>query len=241
MKKMKSIPLLFFFFVLTLALPATAEDLTLEQAKTKFTTADKALNQVYARAKTTLAEGDFTDLQQDQREWIAYRDYRSEQVAAFDGGAQEGREKLNVEYWSSLAALTEERVTMIEGWMKSGSFAKEWEGVWIDGNGGSLAILENEEGKFVFTLDVVRGPTYHVGHLGGSAEWLGSTARFTIDAVDGEAATWLTFVKRGIKLEVIGENTSPYHGARAYFDGHYVRIAELTDDDRKAILAPAEE
>jgi len=43
-----------------------------------------------------------------------------------------------------------------------------------------------------------------------------------------------------VKLEIIGENTSSFHGARAYFDGDYIRVAELTDEDRKAILSPEE-
>jgi uncharacterized protein YecT (DUF1311 family) len=215
-----------------------AEDLTLEQAKANFTNADKALNQAYTKAKGTLPEHLFSDLQQDQRGWIDYRDYRSEQAAAFDGGAAEGQEKTTVEYWSSLAAITEERVRIIEGWTKHETFTHEWEGVWSDGEGGLLAILQNTEGGFAFSLDVVRGPTYHIGHIGGSARWNGSTARFSIPALDEEGETWLTFLKRGVKLEIIGENTSSFHGARAYFEGEYIRVAELTDEDRKAILSP---
>jgi len=215
----------------------SAEDLTLEQAKAKFTTADKALNQAYAKAKSTLPEHLFSDLQEDQRGWIQYRDYRSEQAAAFDGGAAEGQEKTTVDYWSSLAAITEERVRIIEGWTKWDAYTHEWEGVWMDGEGGLLAIMENEEGAFTFTLDVVRGPTYHVGSIGGPAKWNGSTARFSTPSLDEEGETWLTFLKRGVKLEVLGENTSSFHGARAYFDGQFVRVGELTEEDRKSILS----
>jgi len=217
-----------------------AEDLTLDQARAKFAAADKALNQAYAKAKSTLPEGYFSELQVDQRDWIEYRDYRSEQAAAFDGGAAEGQEKTTVEYWSSLAAITEERVEIITGWTKWDKFAHEWEGVWLDGNGGRLAIMQNEEGAFAFSLDVVRGPTYHIGSIGGSAKWNGSTAHFSIRALDEEGETWLTFLNRGVKLEIIGENTASFHGARAYFDGDYIRVAELTDEDRKAILSPEE-
>jgi hypothetical protein len=85
---------------------------------------------------------------------------------------------------------------------------------------------------------VVRGPTYHIGSIGGSAKWNGSTAHFSIQALDEEGGTWLTFLKWGVKLEIIGENTSSFHGARAYFDGEYIRVSELTDGDRKAILSP---
>jgi uncharacterized protein YecT (DUF1311 family) len=104
----------------------SAEDLTLEQAKAKFANADKALNQAYSKAKSALHEGYFSELHVNQRDWIEYRDYRSEQAAAFDGGAAEGQEKTTVEYWSSLAAITEERVEIITGWTKWDQFAHEW-------------------------------------------------------------------------------------------------------------------
>jgi len=220
------------FLMLSLA----AEELTLEQAKAEHAAADKLLNVSYAKAKSTLPEHLFAELQEDQRSWLSYRDYRSLQAAGFDGGAEEGKEKSTVEYWTTLASITEERVRIIEGWMKHDSFAHEWEGIWSDGEGGHLAIFENAEGQFAFTFDVVRGPTYHVGGIGGNAQWNGSSARFSVTSEGEDGETWLTFLKRGIRFEVIGENTSPYHGARAYFDGHYVRVAELTAEDRKAIL-----
>lgn len=224
--------------VLAAAAALFAQELSLDEAKADFTAADKTLNAIYAKAKADLPEHLFAELQQDQRDWISYRDHRSEQAAAFDGGAAEGAEKTTAEYWSSMAGITAERVEIIAGWMKWDGFAHEWEGIWSDGQGGRLAILQNEDGRFAFALDVVRGPTYHLGNIGGSAEWNGITARFTTPSLDEEGETWLTFLKRGIKLEVIGENTSSFHGVRAYFDGVYVRISELTDEDRKMILSP---
>lgn len=221
--------------VLTMSL--AAEELTLEQAKARYSAADKSLNLSYAKAKTKLPEHLFSELQEDQRSWLSYRDYRSLQAAGFDGGAEEGKEKSTVEYWTTLTSITEERVRIIGGWIGHDSFAHEWEGIWTDGEGGLLAIFENEDGQFAFTLDVVRGPTYHVGSIGGRAVWNGSTARFTLMTEGEDQETWLTFLKPGVRLEVIGENTSPYHGARAYFDGKYVRVAELTAADREAILS----
>lgn len=37
----------------------------------------------------------------------------------------------------------------------------------------------------------------------GEAKWNGNTARFTADETTEKGETWLTFVKRGLKLEVI--------------------------------------
>ncbi len=216
-----------------------AEDVTLDQAKVAFAKADATLNATYQRAKTSMAEWAFAELQQDQREWIESRDLRAEMAAAYDGRAEEGKEKLAVEYWTTLDILTAERTRIVNGWINHDKFSHEWEGVWLDGNGGLLRIMQNEAGKFVFVLDVVRGPTYHVGNIGGAATWNGSTARFTTESLVDETETWLTFIKRQIKLEVIGENTSGHHGARAYFDGDYVRVSELSETDRKEILSPA--
>ncbi len=230
-------PLLFILFATTGGV-SLGNQVTLDQAKASFAKADATLNATYQRAKTSMEEWAFAELQQDQREWIENRDQRAEMAAAYDGGAEEGKEKLAVEYWTTLDILTAERTRIVNGWINHDKFAHDWEGVWLDGDGGLLRIMQNEAGKFVFVLDVVRGPTYHVGNIGGTTSWNGSTARFTTESLVDETETWLTFIKRGIKLEVIGENTSGHHGARAYFDGDYVRVSELSETDRKEILSP---
>ncbi len=237
---MRPLPLLPFAALCFLALPARAGNSDPGEAKAAYATADKALNQAYAKAKADLPSELFAELQRDQREWIAYRDERAAEAAVHDGGAAQGKERENAEYWRTLSALTEERTAIVGGWMKRGSFAREWEGVWIDGRGGTLAILQSGEDEFDFALDVVRGPTYHLGRIDGKAKWNGGTARFSTEAPEGEGEAWLTFVKRGPKVEVVAENASGFHGARAYFDGHYLRIAELTDEDREALLSPEE-
>jgi uncharacterized protein YecT (DUF1311 family) len=214
------------------------EQRSIEVIKSGIAIADRELNQVYQKAKSILPEWVFAELQEDQRSWIGYRDGSAEETARFDGGAEEGKEKLSSWYWETILSQTKGRISTIEGWMNWDKFAHEWEGVWADGHGGLLSILQNEPGEFTFRIDVVRGPTYHLGGLDGVARWNGSTARFSVKDEIEEKETWLTFIKRGVKLEVIGENTSPFHGARAYFDGKYVRIRELTDEDRREILSP---
>lgn len=214
------------------------EERSIELIKSEFALADRELNQVYQKAKSILPEWVFAELQEDQRSWIGYRDGSAEETARFDGGAEEGKEKLSSWYWETILSQTKGRISTIEGWMNWDKFAHEWEGVWADGHGGLLSILQNVPGEFTFRIDVVRGPTYHLGGLDGVATWNGSTARFSVKDEIEEKETWLTFIKREVKLEVIGENTSPFHGARAYFDGKYVRIRELTDEDRREILSP---
>ncbi|MEX2386826.1 MAG: hypothetical protein WD534_03025 [Phycisphaeraceae bacterium] len=94
-----------------------------------------------------------------------------------------------------------------------------------------------DEHTVVFDLEVSRGPTSHYGRIAGTADRNGALARFTDRNAptrrqfkfEGDGDTWLSFIRRGPTLEVVGVNTASYHGARAYFDGHYVRVAPLTD------------
>lgn len=219
----------------------TQEDLTLSQAKQMFSEADKNLNILYQKAKTDLSEWEFGKLQEEQRVWLESRDERAEMAAHFNGQAEEGREKENVEYWRALAQFTDTRAVIVEAWIKADSFTKSWEGMWIDGNGGRMAIIEGGDDTIRFRIDVVRGPTYHLGSIGGVAFAKNQTARFSTRIDDMSDETWITMVKRGKKIEVIGENTMYYHGARAYFDGDYIRVSEdLTEEERNEVENPPE-
>lgn len=231
-----SAPLLGGSLVLSLATSLLSEELTLPEAKKAFATADQSLNATYQEAKTNLSEYLFETIQAEQRDWIEYRDQRAEAAAHFDGGAQEGEYKTNAEYWNAMAYLTETRIEILEAWMKTDSFAKPWEGVWIDGYGGVLRIAEDKEGLLTFACSVVRGPTYHLGNINGDAKVNQSTARFSTSFDKEEPETWLTFLKESDgRLRIIGENTQYFHGARAYFDGKYLRVRELTKEDREAM------
>lgn len=217
------------------------DDITLGQAKQLFSESDKRLNDLYQKAKAELSEWEFGELQQEQRLWLEGRDERAEIAAHFDGQAEEGKEKENVGYWRALAQFTDMRATIVEAWIKADSFTKPWEGMWIDGNGGRMGILEGGDDTIRFRIDVVRGPTYHLGSIGGAAVAKQQTARFSTRIDDQSEETWITLVKRGKKIEVIGENTMYYHGARAYFDGDYIRISEdLTEEERSEIENPSE-
>jgi uncharacterized protein YecT (DUF1311 family) len=211
----------------------SAQDLSLEEAKQAFANADATLNSVYEEAKETVASYRFTKIEKEQRDWIAYRDHRAAGAAHFDGRANSGEETTNAEYWKAMAYLTETRIEILNAWMKVDTFTKTWEGAWIDGYGGILRIVENPDGTFTFACSVVRGPTYHLGNIDGTAAANQTTARFTTQVDKDSAETWLTFLLEGDgRLRVIGENTQFFHGARAYFDGSYLRVRELTEEDR---------
>jgi uncharacterized protein YecT (DUF1311 family) len=66
------------FLVLT-ALAAAKEEKpkSLEEAKSAFVKADKALNEAWAATKKTLAESEFAELQVKQRDWMKFREDRA--------------------------------------------------------------------------------------------------------------------------------------------------------------------
>ncbi len=231
------VPIVFVLFVLTT--PTVAQEETLKGAQEAFARIDRQMNEVYGEVKKKLDEWKFKKVQDGQCDWIEYRDARAEfHLQPIDGGAEQGNEKKNAEYWNALAYLTETRIEALRGWLTVDDYEEDWEGVWIDGYGGELLIEEKAEGSVKFTIHVVRGPTYHLGALAGTAKTNGSLGRFSIKPEGTEDETWLTFLQNEGRVEVLGANTMYYHGARAYFDGKYIRVGKLTDEHRKLIAEP---
>lgn len=230
---MRLLILLIAALVLFTSSPAFSE--TFEEVRSEFASLDTELNRVYQSAKASLPEWRFTELQKEQRDWLEYRDARAKEAAVFEGQASEGEESTNLEYWRAMGYLTETRIAIVEAWTKMDEFPREWEGVWTDGRGGTLLIMETGDREIQFFLDVVRGPTYHMGTIEGTASTNGSMARFTIREESFDEETWLSFSTQRGHLTVMGANTQFYHGARAYFDGKYIRLRQLTAEDRRTI------
>jgi hypothetical protein len=208
---------------------AVAADLAKEKAR--YAVADKLLNGVFAELKKALPAERFEEMRKDQREWVDYKTYMCDWV-----GGEEGR--ATAEWWEMAAGLTESRVDYLKAWKGVGEdFA--WAGVYQDGRGGFLYI-EKRGGKLHFAVEVVRGPTYHLGNLSGVMEVNGGRGRFSDGGGDepdpevGEA--WLDFKQiDGQRIEVEATNAQQYHGARAYFDGVYLRV------DAKGVIPKEEE
>ena len=211
------------------------EEASLKSAKAAYQKADALLDEVYRKAKSAFSEYEFAELRKEQLDWLEYRENRSNSAAVYDGGVPEGKEQTSVDYWETAEAITATRTRIINGLINPDTITdKVWEGSWEDGEGGILDISENEDGSIVFLAQCVRGPTYHTGSISGTAPTNGNQARFTeASEVEGEGEIWLTFIREGARLELFGQNTSHYHGMRAYFDGTYVRVAKLDSDKFK--------
>ena len=224
--------------VLAATLPAQEEKpKTLAEAKAKFAKADKALNEAWAAAKKALGESEFAELQVRQRDWLKYREDQS-RGANRDNGEPEGKQ--SAAYFETSAALIQSRADWLRGRIRNDN-NDSLTGLWTDSFGATLEIVQEKE-RLLFEIEVVRGPTYHTGSLAGMATWNNPLGWFSDKGRDKEKTdeTNLAFVSRGNVLEIIGANTTYYHGARAYFDGDYCKTGDL-DPKRKAEITKAAE
>ncbi|RFC47077.1 MAG: hypothetical protein DVB23_001262 [Verrucomicrobia bacterium] len=136
------------------------------------------------------------------------------------------------DYWQTLAELGRLHARLLIG--ASGIQAPEGRfAEYMDDSGGMIVLLDPGQGgerSLRFEIRVVRGPTAHTGSLVGTAQLIGPDLAEFVDEnedafQDGKPAI-LRFRFRGHELVVAGERTGAYHGARAFFDGTYYRLAE---------------
>jgi len=211
--------LLFFSGVLAIS----ADELS--KNKAAFKIADAELNKVYAQARKEMKPEVFKSLQEDQRNWIKYRDSMS--------NAQKWifKEDPMANYWRFMASLSEKRRGFIKAWIEAKPDQDRWVGEYSDGYGGYLEITKDKGGTYSFKITVVRGPTGHIGEISGKMEVNMNRGRFSDhrrSAKDSESdeESWLDFVKMGdgVRIKVIETNTSLYCGMGAYFSGIYLRM-----------------
>lgn len=220
---------------------ARAEDkpLTREAAKALFDKADHALNEAWAAAKKALSEEEFTKLKEDQRAWVEYRDYLA-RSPMFTGADRQGELSLDdPEYLQAAAGLEDDRTEWLKGLIQDWN-VEGLTGAWSDSRGGSIQIVE-KDGQLYFAIMCTRGPTSHSGDLSGVAVWNSPIGWFSDKGRDKNKSdeTNLSFVLSDRKLEITGANTGYYHGARAYFDGSYVRVQTLTDEQKATVIKAA--
>lgn len=225
---------------------------TLAEAKAAFAKEDRSLNQAWSAAKAAAAKlGAVEELTQKQRAWLEYRDYQ----AGHESSALGEKEPKRSAVWHTTAAgLTQSRVEWLRGWAESTKAPHETlTGVWIDSYGGDMRVVhqpaaattafgESGVARLLFAIDVVRGPTYHTGGVAGVASWNQRIGWWSDKGLDPEKTdeSNLAFVDRDRCLEVVGANTSHYHGARAYFDGIYVKVEPLDEKAQAEVIKAAE-
>ena len=117
------------------------EKSTLDEAKKAHQNADSKMNRIYQATKKSIGEWKFKKLEVDQKEWLEYRDYRSEAARErMEMPELEGSQKaLELALWEMLAELTRNRTRMIAAWKQAAaSEMVSWAGLWTDGRGAWL-------------------------------------------------------------------------------------------------------
>jgi uncharacterized protein YecT (DUF1311 family) len=227
---MRALASLIFTALLSLATAPALPAADLDALRKKFAAADAELNEVWAKLKSTLDEYEFTPVRETQRSWLSYRGvYKPGQPGPLD----------EEEFLENAVALTNSRTEYLRAYLRP--VPEDLAGRWSDSMGGTLEVVVKGD-KLYFRCEVVRGPTYHLGGITGVGTWNAPLGWFTDAGRDpGKTeVTNLAFIQRGRGLELIGANTGDYHGARAYFDGNYVKVADLPAAEAKELVKNAE-
>ena len=212
---------------------------TFAEAKAAFAKTDRALNEAWSAVKTALSGRELTEATQAQRDWLEFRDGRAKEESELAGEKDVRRSA----HWHTTAAeLSESRAQWLRARAQAAKTMPETlTGSWIDSYGGTMQLVQ-QEGRLLFNIDVVRGPTYHTGGVAGVASWNDRIGWWSDKGREAEKTeeSNLAFVDRGGVLEVIGANTSYYHGARAYFDGLYCKVGPLDPKEQAEVSKTAE-
>ena len=230
--------ILALLLALTLCLRAEEKAPTLAEAKAAFAKADKELNTVWEKAKVELSETRFAQLRGEQRDWVEYRDNLATSPTYSGESGDEAAAKNSPGYFSTAAALTEARTKWLRG-LVSKAPLESMTGEWTDSYGGNVEIVE-KDGKLHFVFNCVRGHSAHLGALAGIASWNETIGWFSDKGREKDKTdeTNIAFILDGV-LRVHGANTQHYHGARAYFDGEYIKTGNLTDKATALVLKAA--
>jgi len=169
---------------------------------------------------------------------VEYRDHLASSPTYSGEAGDEAAAKNSPGYFSAAADLTEARTKWLRG-LFSQAPMESMTGEWTDSYGGRADIVE-KDGKLHFVFNCVRGPSAHLGDLAGIASWNKTLGWFSDKGRDKDKTdeTNIAFILDGV-LRVHGANTQHYHGARAYFDGEYIKTGKLTDKTAAQVIKAA--
>jgi len=206
--------------------------------KRAFAERDRRLNTLYQKLRKNLPRPRSEDLLQNSREWVRLKTF------ACATAASAGREPLaglaildgrtpapdNALWFECQYRVSGERLSYIQSAFQTEhleGFADS--GVYSDGLGGRMLLVRLRPDRLAFSVQVVRGPTAHIGRVDGAVDLNGNRGVFRADyELGGEKRSCrLIFELREAKrvVHVSEQNSCEYfRGARAFFDGDYRRI-----------------
>ena len=205
----------------------------LEKARTQFASADAQLNKTYHAVCATLDKGQVAKLQALQRDWLPYRDEKSESLLHFNG-VETDAPKSSPEYWEYETGLTKTRTEFLRVY-SGAAVRKGISGDYSDFFDGDLHLGETAKG-IAFSLTVVRGHSAHTGEISGVATLHGDRAIYkeTVPAGESRPACEMTFTFiDGHIVKIESKNAEYYQGAGAYFEGLYYKTSNRRAEGRR--------
>jgi uncharacterized protein YecT (DUF1311 family) len=213
----------------------------LKEAKADFEKQDKALNAAWdeVRKSKELTEAEQAGLKEEQKTWVTYRDEMSLSSSYSGAPADEAEARKSAEFFSCAASITKERTSWLKGHLAAAP-TDSVTGVWSDSYGGSLKIVQKEKQHY-FTIDVVRGPTAHLGSINGIASWNAPLGWFSDKEGEKDRTDEanVSFVLKRNLFQITTANASSYAGARAYFDADYLLTGKPDAKAQAEVIAAA--
>ena len=193
------------------------------------------LKEVCHELKSELGEALYEIVEHEQKKWMEYRAHISE----FQGQHESDPKKQREAQLEMATALTKERIEWLQAWKSRPKGAEVIRpGIYEDGYGGLLEIA-CREGQTFFHLNVVRGPTSHVGDIGGDLKVNGTLGFFEYKSESKKELTWIflspTLDGSG-RIAVRTENAKRFAGMRAYFDADYLYTGPIDDKNASALI-----
>jgi uncharacterized protein YecT (DUF1311 family) len=213
------------------ALPCNPDAPSPSMIKPRLASADRELNATWSTVRSALDPVAFKTLRDEQRLWIGYRDMLAKGITGYP--LNEPADHCG-DYLAEQTAATISRTEFLKAWIDPAPVP--WSGYYVDSFGGSLQITASKAG-LQFSLGVARGYAFNNGEIRGVMQPIGSTAIYRQPlGDDGEAV--VRFSRQNQRLNVDAENAESLAGHNAYFDGRYVRLRELTAQERLDVLRP---
>lgn len=211
--------------------PSAVDEPAVVKARQAYEAADAELNRVYKEVRAKLSPELQKELRADERAWIQGKEY----YCGFQKELARGADPVEaeVEFYNCQKDFSVERVKYLQAWTGEG-IPEGLAGEYDDGVGGQLVIRKATADDFTFAAGCVRGPTAHTGSIEGKAVRLNDSAATFKEQGDcqteaGRECCVLEFTIRGRRIEIKTRGCSYHHGARAFFDGKYLKVSGKTD------------
>lgn len=191
-----------------------SQDARLKCYKRAFEKADLELNSTYKSLLRLVDAQGGEKARSNSVQWIRAKEERCKFIKE--------QSSVELDYWKCVYEITVQRTDFLD------KIGKAWKspglaGLYEDGLNGSLLIKEIDAKTVNFSIDVVRGPSAHLGHIEGNVPKADGLIKFR-HIQDGLKCELDLLVGLPV-ITVTEKDCGGFHGARAYFDGTYFKVA----------------